>query len=110
MNAITAELTNLANGSAAVGDRLAAKICLDAITEIGYLQGVVDKLSKTRDGVPVVSGMTLYREPGGYQFTLGEPCWDDLVGKWPSEYLRGADPSECCSTHEAAATAGGDDG
>ena len=66
------------------------------------IEGYLDKLDKTVDGVPVVRGMTLYREPGGYQFTLGEPCWDDLEGQWPSEYLRGADPTECCSTREAA--------
>lgn len=33
------ELMNLANGSALHGDKLAAKICYDAITEIERLQG-----------------------------------------------------------------------
>ncbi len=78
--------------------------------EIDRLLALEAKLPRCwglRDGVlvkdvPVVPGMTLYREPGGYQFTLGEPCWDDLAGKWPSEYLRGADPTECCDSREAA--------
>jgi hypothetical protein len=42
------ELVNLANGSAAVGDDLAVKICRDAIAEIERLQA---KLSRVRDWI-----------------------------------------------------------
>ena len=82
-----------------------------AANEIDRLRGIVDKYPKCWglndagelvQDVPVVPAMTLYREPGGYQFMLGEPCWDDLEGKWQSEYLGGADHSECCDSHEAA--------
>lgn len=38
------ELVNLANGSAAAGDKLAAKICRDAIAKIERLQAIVGKL------------------------------------------------------------------
>lgn len=40
MDSIIAELTNLANGSIAAGDPLAAKICIDAIKELRRLQVV----------------------------------------------------------------------
>ena len=49
MNAITAELQNLAHGLSASGDRLGAKICLDAIAEIDRLGGIVAKLQKALD-------------------------------------------------------------
>lgn len=43
MNAVIAELVNLANGCAASGDLLATKICGDAIVEIKRLQAIVDE-------------------------------------------------------------------
>lgn len=43
MNRVVAELTNLANGSEASGDRLAANICRDAIKEVERLQATVDR-------------------------------------------------------------------
>ena len=56
MNAIVAELTNLANGSAAAGDDLAAKICRDAIVEVKRLreeiQYALDRLSVRADQEP----------------------------------------------------------
>ena len=52
MNAI-AELVNLANGSAAAGDTLAAKICRDAIAEIERLQL---ELEDTRYAVRLIIG------------------------------------------------------
>ena len=53
MNATIAELTNLANGSAAAGDTLAAKICCDAIAEIKRLQGTLHDL-EAHGGIPEV--------------------------------------------------------
>ncbi len=40
MDSIIAELTNLANGSVAAGDKTSARICTDAIKEIRRLQVV----------------------------------------------------------------------
>ena len=71
------------------------------------LRGVVDKLPKTADGVPVVPRMNVYANR-----INGDGTWPDpYAGRLPQQFavFDGVDwsrlPSECYSTIEAAESA-----
>ena len=106
MNAITAELTNLANGSLSAGDRLAAKICRDAIAEINRLQGLVDKQRTAIDGlIAAIKSTTEWgRHDSGcwlYHGNKGMPCGcahDALHAA-----VDAADAAECRTDHRGDA-------
>lgn len=76
--------------------------------KVERLRGVVDKLPKTADGVPIVPGMRLWF--WGLSDLIRQQCegitvdgWYDLIGKHPtSDEKRRPTYSTC----EAAATAG----
>lgn len=107
MAEVTAELINLANGCAAAGDTLAAKICRDAIAEVARLQAIVDKLPKTADGVVVLPGMTLYEHCWMEPFHVRElvAVSDDVKrSEWMCDDGE-IDPLQCYSTREAAEAA-----
>lgn len=79
-----------------------------ARTEIARLQGIVDKLPKTADGVPMVLGETYYVSPGGWAITIAV-----LEDKWvkPRERIDRClwwTPQDCYSTREAAEAAKGE--
>jgi hypothetical protein len=79
---------------------------------IERLQGIVDKLPKTMDGVLVMPGMTLWWDDFGVPRVMEVVSLDDLSSSWPATIRKGNDSrgqgttyrwhvQSCYSTREA---------
>lgn len=84
------------------GPTLDCKVC-QFREEVEKLRGIVEKLPKTADGVPVVPGDIVYHPDGGHAFLPG------CVGDAPIELMvrdgRWTTVGRCYSTPEAAQSA-----
>ena len=100
---VTEELKDFAESAKKAGLTSGDRVIGRAIARIAELEAVVEKLPKTKDGVPVAV-------PADMGFMLDEPLWrmDCGTPKPVHSSTLGYEIGECYSTREAALAAKGD--